>query len=108
MVNEPTPVRSCALCDRQHGARGLYNACYKRALRAGTLPDHERWNRPADELLDEWVLLRDDGYRPRDAAARIGVTYTALDKALCRAKRRGDPRGSRVPHAHDMRHQEAS
>lgn len=97
-------ANTCQDCERRLiFARGLCNTCYHRNRYHGTLIDFERTTHAADELLDEWTLLRDDGYGYRNAAARLGVTVAALDKALCRAKRRGDPRGSRVPFAHDMR-----
>lgn len=82
---------------REHSGRGLCQPCYHRAVYADDLADYERRTWPADVLLDEWVRLRDERYGYRLAAARLGVTPTALDRALCRAKRRGDPRGNRAP-----------
>lgn len=82
-----------------HECRGLCGRCRKRRLQDGTLGEAERRTYSADELLDEWVLLRDDGHRWRDAAARLGVTEAALHKALHVACRRGDPRGRRRPFA---------
>lgn len=85
--------------------QGLCSTCYRRAWEKGTL---ERINRTADDVLDEWVWLRDDGYADvRIAAKRMGMTYAALDKALWRARKRGDQRGSLVPFAHDMRRRAA-
>ncbi|HXH77148.1 hypothetical protein, partial [Nocardioides sp.] len=52
---------------------------------------------PADELLGEWEMLRDSGHNVAGAAGRLGVTYAALDQALCRAVARGDRRGCRTP-----------
>ena len=80
---------------RSYTGRGLCTTCYHRARKDGTIFDFERQVWPADELLDEWVLLRDDGYSVRQAAERIGVTWVALDRATARAKRAGDPRGER-------------
>ena len=85
----------CA-CGAPVHARGLCNKCYKRAYRAGTLDDVAT-RRPLAEVLDEWVLLRDDGISVRDAAPRLGMTFPALDQHLVRARRRGDPRGNRKP-----------
>lgn len=76
--------------------RGLCPACYSRHKRRGTLADFPRVNWAADELLNEWVLLRDDRCSVTDAAARLGVTFAALDRALCRAVARGDSRGRRT------------
>lgn len=61
-----------------------------------------------EDMLNDWAMLRDDRYDVETAAPRLGVSFTALDRALCRAKKRGDPRGSRVPFAHDMRQEEAA
>ncbi|MGH3355253.1 MAG: hypothetical protein ACRDOJ_05110 [Nocardioidaceae bacterium] len=112
-----TPCRGCGAALRPakmspipgHETRpisgnGLCRACASRERRGGIARQVIR----ADDLLDEWVRLRDDGYRYYEAAVRIGTTPGALDRALCRAKRRGDPRGSRVPFAHDMRGQVVS
>lgn len=87
---------------RQMGTKDLCHRCYQAAVRVGDRP--ERQNRSADEVLDEWVWLRDDGVTDvKIAAGRIGMTWKALDKALYRARKRGDQRGSLVPFAHDMR-----
>lgn len=87
---------------RQMGTKDLCHRCYQAAVKAGDRP--ERKNRSADEVLDEWVWLRDDGVADvKVAARRMGMTWKALDKALYRARKRGDQRGSLVPFAHDMR-----
>jgi hypothetical protein len=72
--------------------RGLCRRCYKRARLAGRLADYERRSRSADEALDEWTLMRSEGYTVPQAAARMGMSAAALFGALARAKRRGDPR----------------
>ena len=89
----------CVRCHREgrHQGRGLCNPCYKTLHRDGGLEDYPRTFHAADEVLDDWVLLRDQGYRWKDAAPRIGVSEAALDQTLCRAVRRGDPRGKRWP-----------
>lgn len=77
-------------------------SCYCKAYRAGTLESTEQ--RPADEVLDEWEMLRDTGTTDmREAARRMGMSFAALEKACLRARRKGDPRGSRVPYGHDVR-----
>jgi hypothetical protein len=57
--------------------------------------DYELSFMRADDMLDTWDELRREGYTVRQAAERMGVTFAALDKALCRGKRRGDPRARR-------------
>lgn len=75
--------------------RGLCCACYRRAQREGTLDDYERTFRPREEMLEDWELLRSDGYTVANAAPRMGMTCAALEKALRRAERDGDPRAGR-------------
>lgn len=83
------------------GGHGLCNRCYRRARTAGTV---EPTVRRRDEVLDEWAMLRDTGTTDlREAAERMGMTWTALDMALYRARKDGDPRASLVPFGHDMR-----
>lgn len=106
------PIHTCRTCGRtmvtrhqrrrfpvlrQHATlntRELCSACYARAQRAGEL---ERIKRSADEVLDDWALMRDDGESVESAAQRMGMTRSALDKALYRARKRGDARGSLNP-----------
>lgn len=115
-------VRECAKCSRRcvtsahyaearqaeptitrYKARGLCNACFCAEHKAGTLDDWETDLCPAHLVLDDWAILRDQGHTVRDAAPRLGMTAAALDKALERAKRRGDPRGHRRPQGRDGR-----
>lgn len=88
----------CAACGRRkanRGTRGLCRPCWDDPEIRMDAPT-KFWR--ADDLLDTWDELRREGYDVRQAAERIGVTFGALDKALCRAKRRGDPRAKR-PHS---------
>ena len=89
----------CVRCHREgrHQGRGLCNPCYKTLHRDGGLEDYPRMFHAADEVLDDWVFLRDQGYTIRNAAPRMGMTFAALEKALERAKKRGDQRGNRWP-----------
>lgn len=80
---------------RRSVGRGLCETCHQRHRNHGTLSDFERRTRPADEVLEDWDFLRHQGYSIRDAAERMGMTHAALDKALYRAARRGDPRARR-------------
>ncbi len=50
---------------------------------------------PRDELLDRWVELRAHGLTKREAAARLGMTFVAFDRALYRARAAGDERAAR-------------
>lgn len=86
------------------GGRGLCRRDYGIRLRNGTLPPGNSGRRPMEETLEDWEMLRDDGVTSLEvAAARMGMSLAALDQALYRARKKGDPRGSLVPFAHDMR-----
>jgi hypothetical protein len=87
------PVRTAGQAGwRRHAGRGLCDSCRSRARANGELIDFERFTRSRDELLDEWVLLRAEGYTMRQAAERLGMAYTAFERAYYRARRDGDPR----------------
>lgn len=89
---------TCADCARPGQlVRGLCSTCYDGHRLSNTLACYPRRNWPADELLDEWVRLRDDGSSVTDAAARLGVSFEALRRAMYRAAARGDHRGRRAP-----------
>lgn len=75
-----------------HSCRGLCTTCRKRHTKAGTLIDFERTNHSRDEVLDEWVILRDEGNTVPQAARRLGMTTEAMRRALARARKDGDPR----------------
>lgn len=96
---------------REHGAEDLqgrqgYGLCtkhYNRLRRNGdplaSAPKRPRpkrgpESRSAEEVLEEWAMLRSDGVTDlRVAAQRMGMSFSALDKALWRARKRGDERG---------------
>lgn len=87
---QPTYPRPAGL--RFIEGRGLCDLCYPRAHRHGVLVDYERTKRTRDEVMDYWELLRSEGYSKRQAAARIGMSLEAFDRAFHRARRAGDPR----------------
>jgi hypothetical protein len=80
---------------RRHAGRNLCTVCHAQIRQAGHL---DRWLRtrliwPRDQLMDEWVWLRDSGASIEQAAEQLGMTWSALDRALHRALRDGDDRG---------------
>lgn len=85
---------------RRYGGQERCMPCYNQALRDGKL---ERVNRSREEVLEDWVFLRDDGVDLATAARRMGMKKASLEQALYRARKRGDLRGSLVPFSHDMR-----
>lgn len=76
--------------------RGLCKPCYDHARNTGDLIDYETRNRSRDDLLDDWVVLRVDGYTWRQAAERLGMTYASFERAMNRARIDGDPRAARI------------
>lgn len=95
------PGQACAKCGhrpRRRGRgtpqiiRGLCPACYCRENANGTLADWPRTTRTRDDVLDDWVILRAQGYTRRQAAERLGMTLAAFDGAIYRARRDDDPR----------------
>lgn len=85
--------------DTYHKARGLCVSCYSRWKRAQLPARPSRPRRPpspiipADDLLTEYAVIRPSCQSIREAADRMGVTFARLDRALYRARRRGDRRG---------------
>lgn len=60
-------------------------------------------SRPAEEVLDDWTQIRDyDKPDISHAADRLGMSVSALDKALYRARKRGDARGSLAPFSNEI------
>lgn len=91
-----------------HGGKGLCQKHYNRLVRQGTTADpvrhlpgprrsHQRDFRPAEEVLEDYSMIRREVDSVRDAAVRMGMTFSALDKALHRARKRGDDRGMPPP-----------
>jgi predicted DNA-binding protein (UPF0251 family) len=85
-----------------HKCRGLCGACYRLMVKHGVpakKPVQERVKplpgRPREETLEEWEFLRADGVTVAEAARRMGMRTRALEKALERARARGDERGAR-------------
>lgn len=76
----------------RHEGRGLCARCYRKAQQDGSLVDRPRLLRHRDEVLEDWPRLRAEGYTKRQAAERLGMSFSALDRMLSRARSAGDPR----------------
>lgn len=87
-----------------HLDNGLCRACDQRLMRAARraagLPRPDRRRKvlfvPRNEteiILDDYDMIRDSVSHIREAAERIGITHSRLDKMLYRARKRNDPRG---------------
>lgn len=108
---DPKPPEPCARCKRliaarpdvangiyKHGSRGLCEPCERAARADDTLLDYPRRIRSREEVVEEWDFLRSQGvFDVRQAAARMGMTFKALDKALYLARKAGDERAT-LPH----------
>lgn len=116
---EEVPIYRCETCKREicsryfrkrfpeleercitMARRDACATCYEKARENGTFV---RVSRSAEEVLEDWEFLRDDGVSVAQAAERMGMKLSTLKRALERARAKGDPRGSLVPFAHDMR-----
>lgn len=75
--------------DRRHEGRGLCTECYMRAHHRGAIADYERTSRSREDFLEDYRLLRAQGYSRAQIAERLGVTRDAVDKAVSRARRAG-------------------
>lgn len=68
--------------------RGLCeHPCYDRRYRAGTHIDAPSRYRTRADTLNDWAVLRRAGLSRAEAAARMGMSHSALNKALWRAAR---------------------
>jgi hypothetical protein len=71
-----------------YGARGVCKPCYYRAWRQGELEDLPSLIVPNEGLVQDLLILRNRGYTLQRAADTLGVTYKALEQALCRYRRK--------------------
>ena len=80
-----------------HQGRGLCQIDYFRHDRAGTLLDFPRLTMSHDDTLTDWDMLRRDRKTRVEAAKIMGITVAALDKAIERGVKAGDPRAVWAP-----------
>lgn len=90
--------RACVECaeERTIAARGLCRPCHRIASREGRLDDYPdlRGLRegvvPAADRYEDYIFLIDTGRAKtiREAAAIMGITHKALDKAITRHRAR--------------------
>ena len=75
-----------------HEGRGLCRPCYDRCRKTGELADYRPVTYRRDELMDQWERFRLYGYSKKEAAAQLGMTFEAFDRAYHRARKADDPR----------------
>lgn len=83
-----------------HGGKGMCRKHYARWTRHGSTerqvavggPGNQAAKRSREEVLEDYAMIKDDCTSVRHAAERMGMTFSALDKALYRARLDGDVR----------------
>lgn len=80
---------NCKDCNQAEmlGGRGLCKACYSYHHNHHSLNNFPRSTWKREDLLAEWDFWRVRGHGVRDAAEKIGVTASALRKALERTRK---------------------
>lgn len=79
---------------RFHHCKGRCGACYNRPrVRARRERQQlrrvpSRRNRVGAHVYQDWLELSSQGYSRRDAAARLGMNYPALDQAIRRYRKK--------------------
>lgn len=86
------PQKSGAAWRDRNAGRRLCTSCYDRSLRRGTLLNFPMQRRSRDDLLDDWLILRDEGHTLQQAAERLGMSWPTFERAFYRARAAGDPR----------------
>lgn len=77
----------CLKCGREGGfkrIRGICNSCYSLLVGTDALLDYPRSTMPIDLVWEEWSLLKAQGLTNQEVADKLGMTYAALDRSLCR------------------------
>lgn len=87
-----TPPGCCRRCGNPAAPpmiRRLDLTCYDIARRAGQLENYPRVTKPQVDVLERYQILARQGYTRRNAAHWMGMTHSALEQALTRARRQG-------------------
>lgn len=71
---------------RLHCGRGLCANCWRRHRLAGDLEHIERRTHSRDQLLADYRHLTAEGHDIQQIAERLGVTPSAIYKALARSR----------------------
>lgn len=80
--------RQCVRCPelvKDRPIRGLCQVCYNAIRYTDEIYDYERITRSRAEVLEEWDVLRSEGFSIRQAAIRLGMKYNTLQMAIRRA-----------------------
>lgn len=79
-----------------HTGRGLCDCCWSFLIDTDGLLDYPRLTVTANDVLDDYVILRADGYTWRQCATKLDMSYVAFERAMYRARKNLDPRAGRV------------
>ena len=90
-------------CNRTPKAYGLCDTHRRQQREGRPLTPARRYANSAD-LVEDALWLRETGEHPERAAARLGTTMTALDKALRRAGHPWPALIAAIKHARDTAH----
>lgn len=74
----------------EHSGRGLCINCYQRAWTHGRLADYPRATRTRADFVEDFQMLRGQGYSRNQIAERLGMKRSAVDKAYSRARQAGE------------------
>lgn len=58
--------------------------------------DFPRLSISRDDLLDDYVILRGEGYSWMQCAVKLHMKYTTFERAMNRARKDADPRAGRI------------
>lgn len=75
-----------------HAVHAGHGLCRKHYWRWQSGSIETKTLRSRDEVLEDYLMIRDDVANIRQAADRMGMTFAALDRALYRARLDGDDR----------------
>lgn len=81
------PQRCSVTNKHRHYGRGLCAPCYGVALRTDCLESYERLTVPSTQRARQWLAMKDRGWTRAEAAAHLGMTLAALEKAISRHNR---------------------
>jgi hypothetical protein len=76
--------------DRPAHSRYLCRNCYETAYKRGTHLEHPRQTRRRADVIEDYTMLRSEGYTRAQIAERIGMHPKALEGVYFRAIRAGE------------------
>lgn len=78
------PCKRCGSSYGQRRVRELCARCWDQIRHTDEIHDYPRLTRRAADVAEDWEELASLGLSKRDAAARLGMTYAAFERALLR------------------------